>query len=69
MKLSEEQCNMKSPVTWTEFRATLPFSRNGHRGGFPPGFYKSSAYPDMIFVKSFTQADFLTPRNLPPKNA
>ena len=31
MKLSEEQCNMKYPVTWTEFRATLPFSRNWER--------------------------------------
>ena len=34
MKLSEEQCNMKSPLTWTEFRATLAFSRNGHKGRF-----------------------------------
>ena len=51
MKLSEEQCNMKYPVTWTEFRATLPFSRNWERGQilldfFP--FHVNAVFPSAL---------------------
>ena len=51
MKLSEEQCNMKYPVTWTEFRATLPFSRNWERGQilldfFP--FHVNAVFPSIL---------------------
>ena len=67
MKLSEEQCNMKYLVTWTEFRATLPFSRNWERGQilldfFP--FHVNAVFPSALkpgMSSEFSRSTKVTP--------
>ena len=63
MKLSEEQCNIKSPVTWTEFRATLPFSRNGNKGGFHIYCVKETQWMSLYTIKLSKQIKVAVCRN------
>ena len=67
MKLSEEQCNMKYPVTWTEFRATLPFSRNWERGQILLDFFSFPCECSFSFgSKAWNELSSLEVQKSPP---